>query len=119
MPNQLGNWVNLDANKQQVENANVVLKNLKKKKYSSDKKFKLVKVSDHPLTYKEVPVGKKVVIRTKTIKEKFDDFELLDSGMSKSTEVVLPKEEIIEATLTLRDIDFGMGPGTVEINIHD
>ena len=50
-------------------------------------------------------------------REKFDDFELID-GDEKGSEVEL-HEEPIQRKYTFYDVDFGLGPGTVEVNIHD
>jgi hypothetical protein len=118
MSNNISNWVSGDANKIQVENATQVLKKLKEKKYSKSKRFKLVKVGDHPLTYNEVPMSKKEVEELQKAEE-IDECEVLDDGMSESTEVAVVKEEIIEAQLTIKNVDFGLGLGTIEINIHD
>jgi len=118
MSNNISNWVSGDANKIQVENATQVLKKLKEKKYSKSKRFKLVKVGDHPLTYNEVPMSKKEIEKLQETEE-IDECEVLDDGMSESTEVEKPREEIIGAQLTMKNVDFGFGPGMIEINVHD
>lgn len=118
MSNNISNWVSGDANKMQVEVATQVLEKVKKKRYSKDKRFKLVKVGDHPLTYNEIPMSKKEIEKLQETEE-IDECEVLGDGMSESTEVEKPREEIISTQLTMKSVDFGFGPGMIEINIHD
>ena len=49
------NWVSADANIAKVQAATTVLADIKRQRYAGGKKkYKLVKVGDHPLTFKEV-----------------------------------------------------------------
>ena len=50
-------------------------------------------------------------------REKFDDFELID-GDEKGSEVEL-HEEPVQRRHVFNNVDFGLGFGTIEINIHD
>ena len=51
------NWVSGEANVVKVHIATGVLAEAKKLKYAGGrKKYRMVKISDHPLTYKEVLV---------------------------------------------------------------
>jgi hypothetical protein len=51
------NWVSAEANVAKVQAASEVLVNVKRQRYAGGrKKYKLVKVGDHPVTYKEVLV---------------------------------------------------------------
>jgi len=119
MSGNISNWVSGDANRMQVENAQVALSNLKKRRYTKDKKYKLIKTGDHPLTYKEVLMSEKEVEELQKIEE-VDECEVLDDGISESTEIAVFKEEVIEAQLTVKNFNLGdLGIGTLEINIHD
>lgn len=116
MSDNVSNWVSGDANKMQVENAQMMLSNLKRKRYTKDKKYKLIKVGDHPLTYNEVLMSKEEIEELQEI----DECKVLDEGMSESTEIALPKEEVISAQLTVKNFSLGdLGFGTLKINIHD
>ena len=51
----INNWVSGEANVAKVQTATIVLANVKKQRYAGGKKkYKLVKIGDHPATYKEV-----------------------------------------------------------------
>jgi len=50
------NWVTESNITYNFEEARNVLKSVKRERYCRGKKYKLVKICDHPLTYKEVKV---------------------------------------------------------------
>ena len=68
-----------------------------------------------------VMVGSIVVQAARFLKhrreKKFDDFELID-GDEKGSEVEL-HEEPVQRRHVFNNVDFGLGFGTIEINIHD
>jgi hypothetical protein len=47
------NWVSNDTNVGAVRDAQVVLEQLKRERYTRHKHYRLVKVGDHPLTFRE------------------------------------------------------------------
>lgn len=110
MSGNITNWVSGDANKQQVEVAQIVLAKIKKKRYSKKQKYKLIKTNDHPATYKEVLV---------VGEEECDECEVLEDEVIECTTVEPFREEIISASLRIENVDLGLGMGTLEINIHD
>ena len=53
------NWVAENAIKSELKHAQVVLNKVKQERYTRRKQYRLVKVNDHPLTFKEVLVEDK------------------------------------------------------------
>jgi len=53
------NWVNESHNDPQVKEARAMLQKVKRQRYSRGRKYELVKVCDHPLTYVEREITKK------------------------------------------------------------
>ena len=47
------NWVAENAIKSELKHAQVVLNKVKQERYTRRKQYRLVKVGDHPLTYRE------------------------------------------------------------------
>jgi hypothetical protein len=66
----------------------------------------------------EVDFSELVTQRVET-EDDIDECEIIDDGLSDSKEIMPSAEEILGMSMKLRNIDFGFGPGTVEINIHD
>jgi hypothetical protein len=56
-------WVSDNSNKTAVQLAQATLNKVKKARYGNGKVYERIKISDHPLTYKEVLVmGKKEIL---------------------------------------------------------
>ena len=49
----LTNWVSSETNVGAVRSAQIVLEQLKRERYTRHKHYRLVKIGDHPLTYRE------------------------------------------------------------------
>ena len=137
------NWVNTESDLARVQSAQLTLDKVKHNRYNRHNKYQLVKVCDHPATWKEVLVEgsneveldhtpvvgdeeeaiQEVNFADLAIKKiddpDVDECEVIDDGMSPSTAVVKHEEQIISATLKIDNVDFGFGPGKLEINIHD
>ena len=47
------NWVSSDTNVGAVRSAQVILEQVKRERYTRRKQYRLVKIGDHPLTYRE------------------------------------------------------------------
>jgi hypothetical protein len=61
MTASITNWVSSETNVGAVQSAQTVLERVKKERYTKRKQYQLVKIGDHPLTFKEVLVEDKKI----------------------------------------------------------
>jgi hypothetical protein len=79
MTTSSSNWVGDESNRQIVENAHVVLSKVKHERYADkQKKYRLEKIRDMPLTYREVLIEGDPTTINISHDEVFDEEEVLE-----------------------------------------
>jgi hypothetical protein len=118
------NWVSGETNVGAVESARLVLDKVKRQRYGhSTNKYRLVKVSDHPLTFREELIeGSNLVALNHTpVVEDDAPLEEVDFGVLAVKEVAdeggVDECEVIDAEVDPFPVQ-GLYPGEVKINAN-
>jgi hypothetical protein len=138
------NWVSEETDITRIRAVRALLDRVKQQRKHN--KYRLEKIGDHPATYREVliegsapvidvPVAaaeepdpiEEVNFEDLAVKppppdanlDDIDECEVIDDGAVPSTEMIKHQEAVISAVFKADNVDFGLGQGKLDINIHD